>query len=398
MLLHVAALLDKRMLLLRSHSFFTLSALFTFVLILGDHTDLYLGMMTFNSIAFLFPIVITLAASLNDSSVFWCKTAQSRSSSECRVSVHGPFDNFGVGSSVPSKGGQDTHATWQYDLMAELPSRFQLSMLDRDVNNNADWSQTFRYVDGATHSVSVLPASVTRNVIHITKLPSSPHLGYRLSIDGARRQYIFTPIGSSRYQIMVYFLLGIIPISTGFASIWIYWYAFCVVKVYKFSRTKKNSFVPTSQSKLRFGRWFPDTSLDVVKQERAISFSSSATACGHRTILIATMEYEIYDWNVKISVGGLGFMTQIMSQSLGNQDLLWIVPCVQGVHYPQDQRAEPMKVKISGVIYTVQVQYHRFQNITYVLLDAPVFRAQTVTDPYPLGADDMHSAIYYSTW
>jgi alpha-1,3-glucan synthase len=41
-----------------------------------------------------------------------------------------------------------------------------------------------------------------------------------------------------------------------------------------------------------------------------------------------------------------------------------------------------MKVTILGSPYEVQVQYHYLNNITYVLLDAPVFRGQTKTEPY----------------
>lgn len=57
-----------------------------------------------------------------------------------------------------------------------------------------------------------------------------------------------------------------------------------------------------------------------------------------------------------------------------------------------------MVVTILGNPYEVQVQYHQLNNITYVLLDAPVFRKQTKTEPYPPRMDDLDSAIYYSAW
>jgi hypothetical protein len=57
-----------------------------------------------------------------------------------------------------------------------------------------------------------------------------------------------------------------------------------------------------------------------------------------------------------------------------------------------------MIVTILGNPYEVQVQYHQLNNITYVLLDAPVFRKQTKTEPYPPRMDDLDSAIYYSAW
>jgi alpha-1,3-glucan synthase len=105
------------------------------------------------------------------------------------------------------------------------------------------------------------------------------------------------------------------------------------------------------------------------------------------------MEYDIEDWQIKIKIGGLGVMAQLMGKNLAHQNLIWVVPCVGGLDYPQDpnQHAEPMEVTILGKPHQVSVQYHVLQNITYVLLDAPVFRAQSKTEPYPPRMDDLDS-------
>jgi hypothetical protein len=50
-----------------------------------------------------------------------------------------------------------------------------------------------------------------------------------------------------------------------------------------------------------------------------------------------------------------------------------------------------MAVTILGRPYEVQIQYHYLNNITYVLLDAPVFRGQTKSEPY------VSSSTYYLT-
>lgn len=57
-----------------------------------------------------------------------------------------------------------------------------------------------------------------------------------------------------------------------------------------------------------------------------------------------------------------------------------------------------MDVMILGNLYEISVQYHILRNITFVLLDAPVFRKQTKAEPYPARMDDLDSAIYYSAW
>lgn len=359
------------------------------------------------SIAVIFSIV-TCVLSLNDTSGFWNSTAHVESASDWRILVHGHFNGFGIESGVPSRMRQDAPGAWHNDLMAELPSEIQLSMWDQDASNKPILMQTFQDIDNGTHLDFLLPASSSSDVVYITKFPAPPHLAYKISIDGANRQYVLTPIGSRRIQVVVYVLLGTMPMLTGFASIWIYWYAFCTVKVYRFGKTQNLSLLPiTSQPKIRHYRLFPQASLDVAKREIAAysrpsrkrfpQRSDISTGWHRRTILIATMECEINDWDIKISVGELGLMAQPMSKCPKDLDPVWVVECVQGIDYPQDQRAEPMTFKIAGIDYTVQVHYHLAHNIIYVLLHAPVFRAQTVGKPYPRGIDDIDSAIYYST-
>lgn len=87
-----------------------------------------------------------------------------------------------------------------------------------------------------------------------------------------------------------------------------------------------------------------------------------------------------------------------MGKNLGHQDLIWVVPCVGGIDYPTDTPGEDMVSKVMGKEYRISVQYHTVRNITFVLLDAPVFRQQTKKDPYPARMDDLESAIYYSAW
>lgn len=87
-----------------------------------------------------------------------------------------------------------------------------------------------------------------------------------------------------------------------------------------------------------------------------------------------------------------------MGKALGHQDLIWVVPCVQGVDYPLDTPTNAFFITILGKQYEVQVQTHVLRNITYVLLDAAIFRKQSKSEPYPARMDDLESAIYYSAW
>ena len=87
-----------------------------------------------------------------------------------------------------------------------------------------------------------------------------------------------------------------------------------------------------------------------------------------------------------------------MGKNLGHQNLIWVVPCVGGVQYPPAQRGQPIIITVMGRDYAIDVQYHVVRNISYVLLDAPIFRQQTKAEPYPARMDDLESAVYYSAW
>jgi alpha-1,3-glucan synthase len=91
-------------------------------------------------------------------------------------------------------------------------------------------------------------------------------------------------------------------------------------------------------------------------------------------------------------------MASLMGKNLGHQDLIWVVPCVGDIEYPTDTPGEVMTVQILGNTYEIEVQYHKLRNITFILLDSPVFRRQTKTEPYPARMDDLDSAIFYSAW
>ncbi|KAF2402249.1 hypothetical protein EJ06DRAFT_520290 [Trichodelitschia bisporula] len=176
-------------------------------------------------------------------------------------------------------------------------------------------------------------------------------------------KYSLVPIGSQYSQVVMFVLLWLLPTLFGMICVWVFMRIFYGVKF-----NKPNVWEMDAGS--------PD----------------------RRTVLITTMEYDIEDWGIKIKIGSLGVMAQLMGKKLGHQDLIWVVPCVGGVDYPVDQPGEPMHITIMDKEYKVDVQYHVLRNITYVVLDAPVFRQQTKNEPYPPRMDDMDSAVYYSAW
>ena len=289
-------------------------------------------------------------------------------------------------------------------------------------------------------------------MINITEPPSSPSLAYRIELDDGSFRYQLVPVGSRWLQLVLYFLLGLIPLLTAILATVTYMNSFYQIKfneygvsgkatsltawfrsksprfqrlegespvtvfVEKFEKFKKSAteLVPKRASaqvsvKHRSATYGPDgqassmintpTNFGATFQQFGAAANSATSS--RRTVLIATMEYDIEDWEIKIKIGGLGVMTQLMGKHLTQHNLIWVVPCVGGVDYPDpkdDELAEPMEITILEKVYHVRIQTHVLRNITYVLLDAPVFRKQTKAEPYPARMDDIESAIYYSAW
>jgi hypothetical protein len=68
----------------------------------------------------------------------------------------------------------------------------------------------------------------------------------------------------------------------------------------------------------------------------------SVVSASRRKVLVAALEYNIDDWNIKVKIGGFGVMAQLMGKALFHIDLAWVVPCTEGIEYPdnEDERAE----------------------------------------------------------
>nr|KAK5444405.1 hypothetical protein LTR18_004109 [Exophiala xenobiotica] len=319
------------------------------------------------------------------------------------IFAHGPFNEFGFDGGLHNSFKQASDGVWKFHLMTEWPSKFQVNVWGMNPDGQPD--QTFVYgdIDNDTVIDRLPPDSLTQAVVNMSVLPPPPFLAYRMELNDGDYRFRLIPAGSRLSQIILFALLWVIPVMTGVVSIWTYMGAFYGVKFNKIGVFQRKNILPFFRRKFEK---IPSTDDEHRKDHKMkqlflrhkssiIPMSSSPK---RRTVLIATMEYDIEDWAVKIKIGCLGVMAQLMGKNLEHQDLIWVVPCVGGVDYLTDTNAAPIAITILGKSYEIQVQYHQLKNITYVLLDAPVFRNQSKTEPYPPRMDDLDSAIYYSAW
>lgn len=315
---------------------------------------------------------------------------------------NGPFNEYGYDAGLANTVKQDRDGLWNFRFMAEWPAQGQLNIWGINPDGHPDQS----YIFGDSNGDSVLdrlpPSSLSTTTINITDHPPKPHLAWRIQLDDATLKFKLVPAGSQYVQMALFFLLWLVPVITAFTCAYIFKKTFYKIKLNQVGVSEKKTLI--SLNVLKIFKYEPGDSRNLlVRLATKSKFLQSTSAFGNRTsnrrkVLVATMEYDIDDWGIRIKIGGLGVMAQLMSKQLGHQDLIWVIPCVGGVEYPIDKPAESMFVNILGNSYEVKIQYHNLRNITYVLLDAPVFRQQSMKEPYPARMDDLDSAIYYSAW
>jgi alpha-1,3-glucan synthase len=310
--------------------------------------------------------------------------------------------------------------------MTEWPAQWQANVWGVNPDGFPDATAAYGDVDGDNVLDRIPPITLEENLANITSTPPLTHLAWWIHINDADLRYWYVPIGSANEQFALYILLLLVPILTALGSVYMYHQSFYQVKHNKFGILDKGTIIPIAVKQgfyegkeymeemisdktgfiTRKFRYSPTTIPSdkpiLPNRNRDTIFGAALVPVGtntnRRRVLIATMEYNIEDWAIKIKIGGLGVMSQLMGQNLTHQDLVWVVPCVGDVEYPIDEPAEDMIVTIFGEKYRVQVQYHQVKNVMYVLLDAPVFRKQTKAEPYPARMDDLESATYYSAW
>ncbi|KAJ5580343.1 uncharacterized protein N7459_006328 [Penicillium hispanicum] len=324
------------------------------------------------------------------------------------VFFNGPYNQYGYDAGLDNEIHLDLDdGHWKYHFTSEWPAVGQLNIWGINPDGKPDQTWVLGDVDGDYVLDRMPPSSLSATVINITNPPPAPHLSWKISVNDGTLRYQLLPVGNQNVQIAMCILFWILPVLTGAACVYVFMKSFYKVKFNQVGVVEKTNFMPLAfLQKLKHPRGRDDAQFDPVGPLATKStFMQSTTALGEnsalgkrRTVLIATMEYDIEDWGIKIKIGGLGVMAQLMGKTLGHQDLIWVVPCVGGIDYPVDQVAEPMTVTVLGSSYQVQVQYHVLNNITYVLLDAPVFRQQSKSEPYPARMDDLDSAVYYSAW
>lgn len=311
--------------------------------------------------------------------------------------LKGPYNQWGLDSGIPNnfvlKG-----KNWTFDVITTWPNHFQLTTFtthDDVVYGDVDG-------DGA---LDVLPPNTQAlNYLNLSH-PASPFLGWRITVDQLNMTWSAYPIGNESVGIMLFFLFAIIPLSTAIFACWVFRKAFYSIKFNQYGFQEKGSFAVLSKLPfIQSSRVYLKQQNEKGELSKSVQPESQMESrwphnpAVRRKILIATLEYDIPDWKLQVKIGGLGVMASLMGRVMDDVELVWVVPKVKDLVYPEATPEPPILITIHGNQYRIGCQTHRLRNITYYLLESPIFRANTKSDPYPARMDDLSSAIFYSAW
>jgi len=263
--------------------------------------------------------------------------------------LEGTFNQHGFDNGFANQMQMDTNNTWSFDFLHEWPAQVSVNLWGINPDDEPDQTRLYGDVDGDYVLDRIPPMSLINNVINITDPPPSPFLGWKIVLNDADYRYQLIPIGSRWNQLALYILLWLVPIMAGAAAIWAFMKSFYGVKHNEVGITSKRGpklkildRIPRREKVENLQENADEPCVEApkpsdigvphefkVSQQFKIPQAATIkqTANPKRlTVLIATMEYDIEDWGIKIKIGGLGVMSSLMGKNLKHQDLVWVVP------------------------------------------------------------------------
>ena len=140
--------------------------------------------------------------------------------------LEGTFNRHGFDQGMANQMQMMSNNTWRFDYVQDLPAQVSVNLWGINPDGQPDQTRVYGDIDGDNVLDRIPPYSLINNVINITDPPPSPFLGWRIVLNDADYRYQLVPIGSRWNQLLLYIFLGLFPILTGAASIWIFMKSF----------------------------------------------------------------------------------------------------------------------------------------------------------------------------
>lgn len=263
------------------------------------------------------------------------------------VFIEGIFNQHGYDQGVENQMQMKKNNMWSFSFVYEWPAQVSVNLWGINPDGQPDRTRVYGDIDGDFVLDRIPPYSLINNVINITDPPPSPFFGWQILVNDADYRFELIPIGSRWNQLALYIFLWLFPILTGAAAVWAFMKSFYGVKLNEFGIASKKGpevgglrqlfkreKVQGLDGDLNEPYLSPIKPSDIgipheyrqAKQFAKVTTPTTPSMSKRLTVLIATMEYEIEDWGIKVKIGGLGVMSSLMGKNLKHQTLIWVIP------------------------------------------------------------------------
>ena len=193
---------------------------------------------------------------------------------------------------------QRTDNKWELEIMASWPSYVQLNVFGYDDYFYGD-------TDGDGIMERLPPNSAAPNYLNMSA-PPWPYLSWALVVDDADLSWHLEPRGQSYIGAVMYALLLSVPLITGTLAAFIFKSCFYGIRINQYGAAPKESSFPIFGAlfggKEKGGDGTPMTEKfghhDKPYTGQMIGWPEDPNK--RRKVIIATLEYEIIDWKLKV--------------------------------------------------------------------------------------------------
>jgi alpha-1,3-glucan synthase len=223
--------------------------------------------------------------------------------------ARGPFNRWGFDKGLTAQMTQKDSGIWELPIMATWPSYIQLNVFGYDDYFYGD-------TDGDGVMDRLPPNTAAPNYLNMSA-PPKPYLSWALKVDDKTMRWYLEPRGNSAVGAMMYALLLTIPLITAVIAVVIFRWNFYEIKVNKWGMPPKaegTSYFPilgalglmkANQHHDDKNGGMPGTPVGEKATHGTKAYTGPVIGWPEnphkrRQVLIATLEYEIIDWKLKV--------------------------------------------------------------------------------------------------
>lgn len=223
------------------------------------------------------------------------------------MSLMGPFNSYGYDAGLKNQFDLADDSTWSVNYIDEWTpsgSPVQINVWGMNPDGKPDATLVLGDVDGDSVLDRLPPSSLSDLSVNITQEPPRPHLAWKIRISEGSMRFALIPVGNMWIQLAIYILMWVLPVLGGILAVWLYVQSFYKVKFNKAGAAVRQSRV--SKLLQRIPAFFGFEPIAKEQEQFIEKHGTVISSAPRRRVLIATMEYNIDDWKIKVKIGGLG--------------------------------------------------------------------------------------------